>query len=77
MRRTRWALALLLVGAACATALKEPPPLSALQGEGAGIGPADALLQDAAAEFDTYLKLAPDGEFAAQAKALVAQLPKK
>ncbi len=34
-------------------------------------------LPDAAAEFDTYLKLAPDGEFAAQAKALVAQLPKK
>jgi len=34
-------------------------------------------LPEAAAEFDTYLKLAPDGEFAAQAKALVAQLPKK
>jgi Flp pilus assembly protein TadD len=34
-------------------------------------------LVDAAAEFDTYLKLAPDGEYAAQAKALVAQLPKK
>jgi tetratricopeptide (TPR) repeat protein len=34
-------------------------------------------LPDASAEFDVYLKLAPDGEFAAQAKALVAQLPKK
>jgi tetratricopeptide (TPR) repeat protein len=34
-------------------------------------------LADAAPEFDTYLKLAPDGEFAAQAKALLAQLPKK
>jgi tetratricopeptide (TPR) repeat protein len=34
-------------------------------------------LPEAAAEFDTYLKLAPDGEYAAQAKALVAQLPKK
>jgi tetratricopeptide (TPR) repeat protein len=34
-------------------------------------------LPEASAEFDTYLKLAPDGEFAAQAKALIAQLPKK
>jgi len=34
-------------------------------------------LADAAAEFETYLKLAPDGEYAAQAKALIAQLPKK
>jgi tetratricopeptide (TPR) repeat protein len=34
-------------------------------------------LPDASAEFAAYLKLAPDGEFAAQAKALVAQLPKK
>jgi tetratricopeptide (TPR) repeat protein len=34
-------------------------------------------LPEAASEFDTYLKLAPDGEFAAQAKAIVASLPKK
>jgi Flp pilus assembly protein TadD len=34
-------------------------------------------LADAGAEFDTYLKLAPDGEFAAQAKAIIASLPKK
>ncbi len=34
-------------------------------------------LADAAGEFDTYLKLAPDGEFAAQAKAIIASLPKK
>jgi len=33
-------------------------------------------LKGAATEFDTYLKLAPGGPNAAQAKALVAQLPK-
>jgi len=33
-------------------------------------------LKGAATEFDTYLKLAPTGQYAAQAKALVAQLPK-
>jgi tetratricopeptide (TPR) repeat protein len=33
-------------------------------------------LKGASAEFDTYLKLAPTGQFAAQAKALAAQLPK-
>lgn len=33
-------------------------------------------LAGAATEFNTYLKLAPDGPNAAQAKALVAQLPK-
>jgi tetratricopeptide (TPR) repeat protein len=34
-------------------------------------------LAEAGPEFDTYLKLAPDGEFAAQAKAIIASLPKK
>ena len=34
-------------------------------------------LAEAAPEFETYLKLAPDGEFAAQAKAIIASLPKK
>ena len=33
-------------------------------------------LAGAATEFNTYLKLAPDGPNAATAKALVAQLPK-
>jgi len=33
-------------------------------------------LPDAVGEFETYLKLAPDGEYAAQAKALVATLKK-
>ena len=32
-------------------------------------------LKGARAEFDTYLKLAPSGQFAAQAKALASQLP--
>jgi TolA-binding protein len=33
-------------------------------------------LAEAATEFNSYLKLAPDGPNAATAKALVAQLPK-
>lgn len=33
-------------------------------------------LSEAVSEFDTYLKLAPDGEYAAQAKALLATLKK-
>lgn len=34
----------------------------------------EGQIPEAIASFETYLKLAPDGEFAAQAKALVAQL---
>ena len=33
-------------------------------------------LADAAVEFETYLKLAPEGQYAAQAKSLVAALKK-
>jgi tetratricopeptide (TPR) repeat protein len=33
-------------------------------------------LAEAAAEFETYIKLAPDGQYAAQAKAIAAQLKK-
>jgi tetratricopeptide (TPR) repeat protein len=34
-------------------------------------------LPEASAEFETYVKLAPSGQFAAQAKAMIASLPKK
>jgi hypothetical protein len=33
-------------------------------------------LPEAAAMFEAYLKLAPEGQYAAQAKAIVAQLKK-
>jgi TolA-binding protein len=33
-------------------------------------------LPEALAEFDTYVKLAPSGEYAAQAKAMIGQLKK-
>ena len=36
----------------------------------------EGKLPDAVGSFETYLKLAPDGQFAAQAKAMVAQLKK-
>ena len=36
----------------------------------------EGKLKEAGAEFETYLKLAPTGPNAAQAKALAAQLPK-
>lgn len=47
--RLCWLAALL--GAGCASALKEPPPISTLQGEDRGTVPATALLQEADEEF--------------------------
>lgn len=40
-----------LLSLGCAAALKEPPPVSALQREAVGTTPADALLQEAAEEY--------------------------
>jgi len=40
-----------LLGAGCASALKEPPPISTLQREDRGTVPANALLQEADEEF--------------------------
>lgn len=40
-----------LLGAGCASALKEPPPIATLQREPTGTVPANALLQEAAEEF--------------------------
>ena len=48
--RLGW-LAVLLVGASCASALKEPPPISTLQRDPTGTVPANALLQEAAEEY--------------------------
>ncbi len=42
----------LLLGAGCASALKEPPPIATLQRDPAGTVPANALLQEAAEEFE-------------------------
>jgi len=36
----------------------------------------EGKLPEAAAEFETYLKLAPDGQFAATAKNVLAQIKK-
>lgn len=47
--RLCWLAALL--GAGCASALKEPPPISTLQREDRGTAPANALLQEAEEEF--------------------------
>ncbi len=47
--RLLWLVALL--GAGCASALKEPPPISTLQREDRGSVPASALLQEADEEF--------------------------
>jgi predicted Zn-dependent protease len=41
----------MLLSAGCAAALKEPPPVSALQREAMGTTPANALLQEAAEEY--------------------------
>ncbi len=41
----------LLLGAGCASALKEPPPIATLQRAPAGTVPANALLQEAAEEY--------------------------
>jgi len=41
----------LLLGAGCASALKEPPPIATLQREPTGTVPANALLQEAAEEY--------------------------
>jgi tetratricopeptide (TPR) repeat protein len=40
-----------LLGAGCASALKEPPPIATLQREPTGTVPANALLQEAAEEY--------------------------
>ena len=40
-----------LLGAGCASALKEPPPIASMQREPTGTVPADALLQEAADEY--------------------------
>lgn len=40
-----------LLGAGCASALKEPPPISTLQREPSGTVPGNALLQEAAEEY--------------------------
>ena len=47
--RAGWIAAFL--GAGCASALKEPPPIATLQREPSGTVPANALLQEAADEF--------------------------
>jgi hypothetical protein len=48
---TRLAALGVLLSLGCAAALKEPPPVSALQREAVGSTPADALLQEAAEEY--------------------------
>jgi len=40
-----------LLGAGCASALKEPPPIASMQREATGTVPANALLQEAAEEY--------------------------
>ena len=42
----------LLLGAGCASALKEPPPIAILQRDPTGTVPANALLQEAAEEYE-------------------------
>ena len=36
----------------------------------------EGKLAEAVAEFETYVKLAPDGQYATQAKGMIAQLKK-
>jgi tetratricopeptide (TPR) repeat protein len=59
----------MVFSAGCATALKEPPPLSALQRDGAGSRPAGALLQEAS---DAYAKR-PDLQAVRRAEELCLQ----
>lgn len=47
----RLACLVLLLGAGCASALKEPPPIATLQREPTGTVPANALLQEGAEEY--------------------------
>ena len=51
MTATRLGWLALLLGAGCASALKEPPPIATLQREPTGSVPANALLQEAAEEY--------------------------
>jgi len=48
----RFASVVMLLSAGCAAALKEPPPISALQSDVRGTTPANALLQEAAEEYE-------------------------
>ena len=52
MTRVAWlGWVAVLLGAGCASALKEPPPIATLQREPTGTVPANALLQEAAEEY--------------------------
>jgi tetratricopeptide (TPR) repeat protein len=48
----RFASIVMLLSAGCAAALKEPPPISALQHDAIGTTSANALLQEASEEYD-------------------------
>jgi hypothetical protein len=51
IRASRLGWLAVLLGAGCASALKEPPPIATLQREPTGTVPANALLQEAAEEY--------------------------
>jgi len=59
----------MLLSAGCAAALKEPPPISALQRDATGILPAGALLQEAAEEYEKR----PDAAAVRRAEGLCLQ----